>query len=288
MTIKDRNESHPHKQKGDKTQDKMPRKISLHSNGTVPTIRIDKATNMGSVYDVVMAVSGCAQSHVAQTFTRLCIQYPEFRAHKGKVEKTRINGSGNITPVAHCITLIEIAYILPGKRAAAFWRSSATMVCRMLGGDLTIIAEVERRHAHMEASSEGAFLSGLPNEHFASKIFARSLLWDDSKFDQLAAIAAEKDLRGSVYLVTSPAINLVKIGSWRGTILELRSRYVTYYGQDLRLWAFESDDCLSAERACQEALAKYRISNELFRPGHESKYLETLSQKCGDCLVCPT
>lgn len=263
----------------------MARKITLLSDG--PTIRIDKATNKGSVYDVVMAVSGCGQAWVTKTFTRLCRQYPEFGAHGGKIQRTRINGRGKMTPVASGLTLIEIAYVLPGKTATAFRRSSAAMVCRMLGGDLSIIDEVEKRHAYIAASSEGAFLSGL-QEQQSSKISARSLLWDESKFDQLAELVAKKDVRGFVYLVTSPDVNMVKIGSWRGSIPELRSRYVTYYGQDLQMWAFESEDCISAERACHQALAQYRISNELFRPEHIGQYLETLGKLCGDCLTCPT
>lgn len=265
----------------------MARKIPLLSGGAPPNLRIDRVSTRGSIYDMISAVTGQQPKHAVQTFSRLCRQFPDIEK---RVVRVRINGSGRLTPVADPSTLIETAYVLPGKVATAFRRSSAAMVCRMLGGDLSIIAEIEHRHVHLAASSERAFLSGTSDQHSASKICARSLLWDEAKFDILAEVAAKEDLRGSVYLVTSPAVNVVKIGMWRGTIPELSSRYVTYYGQDIRLWAFEADNCVSAERDCHQALSSFRISNELFRPGPENveQYLRTIKELCRECLVCPT
>jgi hypothetical protein len=242
---------------------------------------------LSSVYDVAVAITKQEPKHVVQTFSRLYQQYKEFTpSSSGKVTKLRINGSGRDTPVADAATLIEIAFLLPGKVATAFRRSAAAMVCRMLGGDLTMIAEIERRHARMSATSEGAFFNGLPGQHSATTVCARSLLWDEARFDEIAMDA--QNLWGSVYLVTSPSVNLVKIGSWKGTLPNLRSRYVTYYGQNIRLWAFEAEDCTATERACHQALAQYCISNELFKPENVNDYLETLNELCGECLLCPS
>lgn len=252
----------------------------------VSNIRVDRVTQKGSVYDVVMAVSGCPQAWVTRTYTRVCRQYPESSSTE-KVQWIRINGCGRVTPVANALTLIEIVYVLPGKAATTFRRSSAAMVCQMLGGDLTILAEVERCLTQMASTSEGAFLSGTIDQHAATKICVKSFLWDAPKFEELANKAAFEDLQGAVYLVTSPAVNLVKIGSWKGTMTDLRSRYVTYYGQDLYMWAFQAEDCDATERACHRALAAYRISNELFKPDLVDEYLTTIKGLCEGCLVCP-
>jgi hypothetical protein len=156
----------------------------------VSNIRVDRVTQKGSVYDVVMAVSGC---WVTQTYTRLCRQHPEFSSTE-KVQRICINGCGRLAPMVNVLTLIEIAYVLPGKAATTFRRSLAAIVCRMLGGDLTILAEVERRHTQMASTSEGAFLSGTMDQHAATKICAKSFLWDALKFKELAHKAAFEDL----------------------------------------------------------------------------------------------
>jgi hypothetical protein len=51
--------------------------------------------------------------------------------------------------MADAATLIQIAYLLPSRQAAAFRRASADVVRRMLGGDGSIVTEIERRHANI-------------------------------------------------------------------------------------------------------------------------------------------
>ena len=57
--------------------------------------------------------------------------------------KLKIDGKGKETPAAGAATLVEIAWLCPGKIAASFKRKGAETVCRMLGGDLTLVDEIQ-------------------------------------------------------------------------------------------------------------------------------------------------
>ena len=75
-----------------------------------------------------------------------------------KCDRLKINNKGNETPVADAATLVEIAWLLPGKKAASFKRKGAETVCRMLGGDLTLVDEIQRKHAQVVGTAEQGFL----------------------------------------------------------------------------------------------------------------------------------
>jgi hypothetical protein len=62
----------------------------------------------------------------------------------------RINGKGQETPCADARTLVEIVWALPGKAARVFRRTSAKTVCRVLGGDLSLVAEIEACHDSLQ------------------------------------------------------------------------------------------------------------------------------------------
>ena len=70
----------------------------------------------------------------------------------------KINNHGRETPVADAATLVEIAWPLPGKAATQFRRNGAGIVCRMLGGDLSLMDEIQRRHAQVASTAEQEFL----------------------------------------------------------------------------------------------------------------------------------
>lgn len=92
-----------------------------------------------------------------------------------------------------------------------------------------------------------------------------------------------------LYIATAPGLNVVQIGSWKGDMGALRSRYVTYYGEATQIRAFATGDRRAAERVCHERLAPQRICNELFAPEHLAHYVHVVSEVCGgDCLVCLT
>jgi hypothetical protein len=73
--------------------------------------------------------------------------------------------------VADARTLIEIVWDLPGRAATEFRRKSATTVCRVLGGDVSLVEEIEARHAALQETTEGRatqhFLKATPAESTA-------------------------------------------------------------------------------------------------------------------------
>ena len=73
--------------------------------------------------------------------------------------KLKIDGKlkGRETPVADAATLVEVAWLCPGKAAIAFRRQGAETVCRMLGGDLTLVDEIQHRHAQLACTAEEHF-----------------------------------------------------------------------------------------------------------------------------------
>jgi hypothetical protein len=77
---------------------------------------------------------------------------------------------------------------------------------------------------------------------------------------------------GYVYLVSSPLLNAVKIGMWRGTVDALRARYATCYGADLSLKLFYTRDARALEGTTHAHFDHIRLSNELFAKEHIALY----------------
>ena len=105
-------------------------------------IRVHKATQQASVIDVVRMVTGQDQDVAAGTVRRLMKDDTKFRAI---CTKLRINGKGKPTWVANAPTCVELIWELPGKAAKVFRRNSAHYICRILGGDHSLIDAIEVR-----------------------------------------------------------------------------------------------------------------------------------------------
>lgn len=118
-------------------------------------IKVDQATQKGSVNDVIALVQSTKTRNAWQSMRRLAADHPDLHP---RCMQLRINGKGRETPVADAPTLVEIAWLLPGKRAARFRRRGAETVCRMLGGDLTLVDEIQRRHTQVAGTAEEEFL----------------------------------------------------------------------------------------------------------------------------------
>ena len=98
------------------------------------SIRVDTATQKGSVIDVIRLVQQCNASD-ASTYLKRLIN--EQGTELGtRCPSLRINGRGQVTPCADARTLVEIVWALPSKAAREFRRRSAQTVCRVLGGDI--------------------------------------------------------------------------------------------------------------------------------------------------------
>lgn len=131
----------------------------LDPNAFRAQIRYDPLTKKGSVLDVVQLVTDCRKDNVSTLYTRICNEYPDVST---KCANFKFPGQGQRpTPVAHISTLIEIAWLCPGKRAKEFRRTGAVTMCRALGGDLSLVEEIRQRHGEVAGTEEqAAFLAG--------------------------------------------------------------------------------------------------------------------------------
>lgn len=68
-----------------------------------------------------------------------------------------------------------------------------------------------------------------------------------------------------VYLVTSPNINVVKVGRWSNDLKSLMSRYKTYYGQAASIYAYATNNDKHIEKQFMSHFANMKVSNELFK-----------------------
>lgn len=93
------------------------------------SIRVDRETQKGSVLDVIKMVLGGDSSMANTTLRRLVLDNPVL-----DYTRIKINNKGNTTPVADAKTLIQIIWLLPGRKAREFRHASSKKVCRLLGG----------------------------------------------------------------------------------------------------------------------------------------------------------
>lgn len=117
--------------------------------------RVDHETNQGSVLDVITAVTDMNPRNAPKAYSRLD---PELQS---KCQQLRINGKGRPTYVADAKTLIQIIWELPGKAARAFRRQCANYICRVLGGDPTLVEEMELRARHTPQEQKEFFMQGV-------------------------------------------------------------------------------------------------------------------------------
>jgi hypothetical protein len=88
--------------------------MSVTAANLIDDIRVDKATQKGSVYDVIHIVSGKQENYASQAFARIKKTNPEITP---KCVRLKINGKGQLTPVADAATLQRIASaVLSGIR----------------------------------------------------------------------------------------------------------------------------------------------------------------------------
>lgn len=107
------------------------------------------------MYDVIAPVLSTKTRNAWQTMRNSQQTIPTCTP---RCMQLRINGKGRQTPVADAATLVEIAWLLPRQVAGAFRCKGAEAVCRMLGGDLTFVDEIHRRHTQVASTAEENFL----------------------------------------------------------------------------------------------------------------------------------
>lgn len=99
-----------------------------------------------SLVDVGVVLTGSDSHDVAQILRRMFAVHPDLGTKCSQV-KFGGRGGNRETPVPKDLAaLIEIIFLLPGRAAAQVRQAAAQIFVRYLGGDLTLVREVERLH----------------------------------------------------------------------------------------------------------------------------------------------
>ena len=119
----------------------VPRQLAVLLGREVIRIRrTNENPSRVSVIDVAMAVSGGTQHDAAKSLRRLCDQYPEVGPNWSHL---KFKGRGQReTPVTDAKGIVEVIMLLQGQQAAQVRRQAAELLCRYLGGDLSLVDEV--------------------------------------------------------------------------------------------------------------------------------------------------
>ena len=160
--------------------------MSITAANLTDGIRVDQTTQKGSVYDVIKVVTKATSAYAVRILSRIHMQHPE---NMTQCHKLKINGKGRETPVADAATLVEIAWLCPGKAAVQFRRKGAESVCRMLGGDLTLVDEIQRRHAQVAGTAEQEFLLA-DTQGNSTQVALPELPYSMEQLQQMQAAAA--------------------------------------------------------------------------------------------------
>jgi hypothetical protein len=160
------------------------------------SLRVDQATNMISVIDIVCAITGKSSDISSKIIRRLFEGNQDVRT---KCPELRINKKGKLTPVCNAATAMEIVWLLPGKAAKEVRRHHAHQICRILGGDPTLITEMELRYMHTPEEQRQVFLQdvdpcpAMENEEFKARTEKRQRELDVER-NQNAKIARISDI----------------------------------------------------------------------------------------------
>ena len=109
---------------------------NLTPRNILKNIRWDEASNQGSIYDVIQLVTGLNAKNAAEYYYRMRERIPAVSTRCGNWKFP--GARQRDTPVADTATLVEIAFLCPGKVASQFRRQGAELLCRALAGDLSL------------------------------------------------------------------------------------------------------------------------------------------------------
>ena len=156
-------------------------------------IRIDSTTKMGSILDLVVVVVDCNRKDARNVLNRV------DQKLLTNCQELRIEGKGRATPVADAKTLIEIVWALGGKKAKQFRVQCAEYICRVLGGDPSLVREMEIRAEHTPVEQREFFMQNVPVpsierlEEEEQRIVARRRI--DLEFKEIEARIKEQESR---------------------------------------------------------------------------------------------
>ena len=130
--------------------------LQITETAILEGVRWDAESRRGSVLDVIRLVTESGNPGTA--WSRVKESHPDFIT---ECHEFNFPGRGRPTPVAPLKTLVEIAWLLPGRRAAEFRRAGAATMCRVLGGDLSLVDEIRERHGAIGSEERAAWLEGV-------------------------------------------------------------------------------------------------------------------------------
>ena len=199
-------------------------------------IRIDSATKLGSVYDLIRVVVDCEAKHCPMYYKRLPIE------NTTNCGIARIEGRGRATPVADAKTLIEIVWALGGKKAKQFRVQCAEYICRVLGGDPSLVREMEIRAEHTPQEQRDFFMRnvsvpGTPlppledREYLNNRVDAADAFSEIKNAIKKAMPTAKQD----VYMYVQAYISDTLLGMWPGIFMDQHNIPRKYNGPDVMI-----------------------------------------------------
>ena len=116
-----------------------------------------------------------------------------------------------------------------------------------------------------------------------SKKIMHCWLLQFSKNDKIEYLINKSEIEtlkntGYVYCVKSKILNAIKIGFWRSNIYSLKSRYKTYYGENVKIFVIRTKNPRNLEQKCHLAFNEYKIENELFLKHYFHDYVSFLKE----------
>lgn len=189
--------------------------------------------------------------------------------------KLQINGVGRETPVADAATLIEMAWDLPGRRARDFCRACADGVRRVMGGDVSLVDEIERRHADIAGTEEERFLLGSNSENKTQvvdrseptpmMIYNLELLKAEAANKQLTLREKELAMEEENFKLEMPSKKLKIVQDWKKALEDVSAFTVTdrvHYQAAIRN-TIPSDHVPMIEDGHQRNIKEYTLSEYL-------------------------
>jgi len=200
--------------------------------------KTDEVPPRVSVYDLIAAVKGVPLEHARVDFSRIKDDHPVTTA---RCYVYKFPGRGNLaSPATDARGVMDLLFLMKGSRAMMFRIGAADIMLRALCQDEDEVQNVKRK-AFVEC-----------RHRFAEQ--------------------RRSSRSGYVYLVTSPLVNVVKIGCWRGSVDCLRKRYVTPYGPALSLEVVHVPERVKSEARMHEEFAVHNRGGELFDKSHLAHY----------------
>ncbi len=96
--------------------------------------------------DVISAVTNKSAQYAAKQLRNVIDKYPDVCQNMTHVKFTDARGrkGQKETPVACVKGIVEVLMLIPGSYAARVRKQAALLLCRWLGGDISIVDEVCR------------------------------------------------------------------------------------------------------------------------------------------------